>query len=131
MKHINSHINYSRKLTLNTILLAGTVLIIGCADRTPIVDTKGIDIAVYEKDLSECQTYANQVSTGESAAKHGAVGAVTGAVLGAIIGNSTTAGQGAGVGAVTGSVKGGQRAEHKKEHVIRNCLRGRGYRVLG
>jgi uncharacterized protein YcfJ len=114
-----------------TLLLAGTILIIGCADTTPIVDTKGIDIAVYEKDLSECQSYASQVSTGESAAKHGAVGAVTGAVLGAIIGNSTTAGQGAGVGAVTGSVKGGQRAEHKKEHVIRNCLRGRGYRVLG
>jgi len=114
-----------------TMLLAGTILIIGCADITPIVDTKGIDIAAYEKDLSECQSYASQVSTGESAAKHGAVGAVTGAVLGAIIGNSTTAGQGAGVGAVTGSVKGGQRAEHKKEHVIRNCLRGRGYRVLG
>lgn len=131
MNHINFNTYSLPLLCLKGMLVIAVTFIIGCADTTPIVDTKGIDIAVYEKDLSECQTYANQVSTGESAAKHGAVGAVTGAVLGAIIGNSTTAGQGAGVGAVTGSVKGGQRAEHKKEHVIRNCLRGRGYRVLG
>ncbi|MBU2972005.1 glycine zipper family protein [Pseudoalteromonas sp. C2R02] len=131
MKHINFLTYLLPQFIIKAILITLSIFIIGCADRTPIVDTKGIDIAVYEKDLSECQTYANQVSTGESAAKHGTVGAVTGAVLGAIIGNSTTAGQGAGVGAVTGSVKGGQRAEHKKEHVIRNCLRGRGYRVLG
>jgi len=125
------NVNFSHQLVIKTILVTGIILIVGCADTSPIVDKKGIDIAVYEKDLSECQNYANQVNTGESAAKHGAVGAVTGAVIGAIIGNSTTVGQGAGVGAVTGSLKGGQKAEHKKERVIRNCLRGRGYRVLG
>ncbi|SFC98236.1 glycine zipper domain-containing protein [Pseudoalteromonas denitrificans] len=116
---------------IKTITITSFILLSACANKTPIVDTKGIDIAAYERDLSECQHYANQVNTGEAAAKQGAVGAVTGAVLGAIIGNRTTVGQGAGVGAVSGSVRGGQKAEHKKEHVIRNCLKGRGYRVLG
>ena len=131
MKNVNYRSGLSSTFTVKLLVISIAVFVFGCADTRPIVDTKGIDLAVYEKDLSECQTYANQVSTGESAAKHGAVGAVTGAVLGAIVGNSTTAGQGAGVGAVTGSVKGGQKAEYKKERVIRNCLRGRGYRVLG
>ncbi len=118
-------------ITFIKLFLCSSIVLTGCANRTPIVDTRGIDEVAYQKDLAECQQYAEQVNTGEEAAKHGAIGAATGAVLGAIIGNSGTASRGAGVGAVTGSMRGGQKAEHRKEHVIYNCLRGRGYRVLG
>ncbi|UWN48935.1 hypothetical protein ASALC70_01125 [Alcanivorax sp. ALC70] len=49
----------------------------------------------------------------------GAVGgAVIGGVLGAIFGNSGTAGRMAG------------DAQQEKEQVLKNCMRGRGYRVL-
>jgi hypothetical protein len=34
------------------------------------------------------------------------------------------------VGAVTGSVRGAQEGVQESERVIKQCLRGRGYRVL-
>lgn len=106
------------------------VLLVACAHE-PIVDTKGVDQVKYGQDLAECRDYAQQVSTAGEAGKHGAVGAVVGGAIGAIIGDSTSAARGAGVGAVSGVTKGGYRAEQRKERVVFNCLRGRGYKVLG
>ncbi len=95
-----------------------------------IIDTKGVDMAQYRQDLGECQSYAQQVSAAERTATTAAGGAVVGGVLGAVVGNSTTAKKGAGVGAVTGGVRGASSAYREKDRVVKNCLRGRGYRVL-
>lgn len=106
------------------------VLLTACA-QDPIVDKRGVDERQFNQDLADCQAYAAQVNTAGEAAKHGAVGAAVGGAVGAIIGDSGTAGRVAGVGAVTQGTSGAAKAEDRKERVIQNCLRGRGYRVLG
>lgn len=106
------------------------VLLAGCAND-PIVDMQGVDKREYRKDLAECREYAEQVKAGQEAAKGGAIGAVIGGAIGAAIGNSDTAERIAGAGAVSGASKGAARAEYRKERVVHNCLRGRGYKVLG
>jgi outer membrane lipoprotein SlyB len=106
------------------------ILIAGCAND-PIVDRRGHIEAEYEKDLAECRTYADEVSTLGEAAEHGAIGAVVGSVFGAVIGNSDAAGRGAGAGAVSGGTSGAVGAETRKERILYRCLKGRGYKVLG
>lgn len=96
-----------------------------------IIDRKGVDMARYEQDLAECQGYAEEVATGEKAAKGAASGAVIGGAVGAIAGGSrSSAGRSAGVGAVTGGASGVAEGERDKVRVVKNCLRGRGYKVL-
>ncbi len=102
----------------------------GCASRGPIVDTQNTDMARYEQDLAQCRAYADQVDTGAQAGKSAVGGAAVGAVLGAIVGNSTTVARGAGVGGVLGGARGASQGANEKDAVVKNCLRGRGYRVL-
>lgn len=52
------------------------------------------------------------------------------AALGAIAGNSGTAERAAGVGGVIGGAKGAGSGLRERDRVVKNCLRGRGYRVL-
>ncbi|MGQ0697778.1 MAG: glycine zipper family protein [Panacagrimonas sp.] len=111
-------------------LCIATFLLAGCARDRVIVDTKGVDMSRYNQDQAECETYASQVSTGQEAAKGAGFGAVIGAALGAIFGNHTSVARGAGAGGVLGGAKGAARGEGEKTQVLRNCLRGRGYRVL-
>lgn len=98
----------------------------------PIIDTAGQDMSNYQYDLSQCQAYADQVSaTGDAA-----VSAVSGAALGALVGlvggsHGHDVARGAGVGGVTGLATGVASGYSDKHQVIRNCLSGRGYRVLG
>ena len=102
----------------------------------PIIDTKGVDEAKYQQDLSECRAYAEEVSPAGKAATSGGIGALLGAALGAIVGAfSGSAGQGAAIGASVGGVGGaasgvGEGVSDQKQ-IIRNCLRNRGYAVLG
>ena len=101
---------------------------LGCSSHPgPIVDTKGVNMALYEKDLAECTELAEQVDSGQQVAKSAAVGAAVGAAIGAIFGN---AGDGAATGAVDGGTSGGLNADHEKDRVLKRCLVGRGYRVL-
>lgn len=111
-------------------LAAGmVVLLAGCSGATgPIIDTKGVDMAHYQQDLAECEAYATQVSTGTAVAKGAAGGAAVGAAIGAIAGGS--AGKGAGIGAVSGGAQSARMSDREKADVVRNCLRGRGYKVL-
>jgi outer membrane lipoprotein SlyB len=104
-------------------------VITGCAQQ-PIIDTKGVNMAQYNQDLADCQTYADQVLVGRKALGGAAAGAVVGAAIGAAVGNSDTAQRAAGVGAVAGAGKGTGRGLQEKQQVIRNCLRNRGYAVL-
>jgi uncharacterized protein YcfJ len=87
-------------------------------------------MARYEADLAECRVYSDEVRTGAKAAKGAASGAVVGGLIGGITGGSDRAAEGAGVGAVSGGARGVNQGERDKVRVVKNCLRGRGYRVL-
>ncbi|RJX31957.1 MAG: glycine zipper family protein [Oxalobacter sp.] len=110
-------------------LLASLVLLLtACAGYRPIVDMKGVDKAQYEKDLKECQEYAEQVNVAGETAAGGAIGAGIGGAIGAVSGGR--AGVGAAVGAITGTATGAGKATSGQKQVINRCLAGRGYRVL-
>ena len=118
-----------------TLLLVSAMLV-GCASSTrfvdaPIIDRKDVDMAKYAIDKAECQQYAAEVKQGEKVARGVIGGAVVGGAIGAIVNRgSNSAERGAGVGAVTGGVRGTQEGIREQEKVVKQCLRGRGYRVL-
>lgn len=114
------------------LLLSLSILsVVACTTTDEIIiDRKGVDEAKYQADLAECQGYSTEVQTGQKAAKGAASGAVVGGLLGAAVGNSRDAQRGAGAGAVTGAAKGVSSGERDKVQVVKQCLRGRGYRVL-
>ncbi len=103
----------------------------------PVIDPASIkNEDKYYRDNAECQAIAKGSKKGAgNIAKDtvigAGVGAGTGALLG-VIGGKT--GKKAGIGAVVGGVAGGGRSVYKnhKEYdkVYKNCMRGRGYRVL-
>ncbi|MBV1879756.1 MAG: hypothetical protein KUG79_19090 [Pseudomonadales bacterium] len=113
------------------VVLMLLMLLMSCVSEAPIVDKKGGNEAQYQQDLAECREYAKQISTPAAAARKGAIQAAVGGVLGAVIGDHRTAGKIAGVGAVSGSARGAAGAEQRKTRVVHQCLRGRGYKVLG
>ena len=99
------------------------------AHPEPIIDSKGINMARYEADLEECRVYSTQIKTSKGAAKGAVAGAAVGGAVGAIKDDRDTA-EGAGVGAVLVGAQSANQAERTKQRVVKNCLRGRGYRVL-
>lgn len=113
------------RLLLPVVLVSLTA----CSSQRVIVDQRYSDMSNYSRDLAECQTYADQVPTGEEVGKGAAGGAVVGGALGAILENRDVK-RGAGAGAVVGGVRGGSRSKAEKDRVIKNCLRNRGYKVL-
>jgi len=121
----------TRILTVLLSALAG-----GCAGPSPyeyagvIIDRKGVDMAQYRIDLAECRSYAAEVDVAGRTVNTAARGAVVGGAIGAIVGGGDAAARGAGVGAVAGGAKGVASGEREQEQVVKNCIRGRGYRVL-
>ena len=108
------------------ILLAG-----GCSSK-PIVDMKGVNRAQYEQDLEECREYVDEVQVGRKVAGGAAAGAAVGAAVGVIWDghDGHTVARDAGTGAVLGGAGGAAGGVKEKDTVVKNCLRGRGYRVL-
>ena len=101
----------------------------GCArSQAPIVDTKGVNMTAYQRDLAECEKYALQVDDKTLGSTVG--GAAVGGTAGAIIGNSDTAKKGAGIGALTGLLKGAAKTSNEEQKVVKRCLQQRGYKVL-
>jgi hypothetical protein len=119
---------------LASALLAAVT--VGCASRyEPIVDSRDLDQVQYQTDLTDCREYADRVDVGSGAAGGGLIGAGVGAAIGAAVGAITgSPGRGAAIGAAgggtSGAASGGLSSAEKKRRVIRNCLSGRGYRVL-
>ena len=112
-------------------VLAASLLTACTTTDEIIIDRKGVDMARYAADKAECETYAEEVRTGEKVARGAASGAVVGGAIGGIAGDSSeAAARGAGVGAVTGAARGVAEGERDKVRVVKQCLRGRGYRVL-
>ena len=129
MPHEFRRIGYA---LLTTTLLTATI---GCAQQQralggPIVDMKGVSPTAYESDLAQCRVYADEVQAGKQVVAGAAAGAVFGGLIGAAVGNSDTAKRSAGAGAVVGGAKGAGRGFTERSRVIKNCLRGRGYRGL-
>ncbi len=94
-----------------------------------IIDEKGVNMSSYEDDLADCRAYTEQVAVGEKAAKGAASGGAIGGAVGAVSSHHD-AGEGAAIGAITGGARGLNAGERDKVRVVKNCLRGRGYRVL-
>ena len=118
---------------LRTTLVGAALVFLGACTTTDeiIIDRKGVNMAAYEQDKAECEVYAQEVRTGEKAARGAASGAVIGGAVGAITGDSSeAAARGAGVGAVTGGARGASQGQRTEVEVVKRCLRGRGYRVL-
>ena len=54
-------------------------LLFACTTTSEIIiDEKGVNMAAYEQDLQDCQSYSEQVAVGEKAARGSASGAVVG-----------------------------------------------------
>jgi outer membrane lipoprotein SlyB len=117
------------------LVLACALVLAACAAHRHrsgdvIVDTQGVDMHAYHHDLEECRAYADQVGVGRRAAGGALAGAVIGGAVGAIAGDSDTAERTAGVGGVVGGTKGTASGLRERDRVVKNCLHGRGYRVL-
>lgn len=120
---------------MKTILaVAAMGMMIGCAApnyNNVVIDNRGVDTRQFGMDQAECRRYADQVNTAARGATSGAAaGALLGGVVGAIFGNSDLALQTAGAGAVLGAADGAATAAQSRGQIVKNCLRGRGYRVL-
>ena len=105
------------------LIVASSGLLAACASD-PIVNRSGVDPVIYERDLSECERYADEVRVAQKAGAGTLAGAATGAIIGVIVGD---AGKGAGVGAVQGAATGTASGFRERRTVVRNCLRDRGY----
>ena len=110
---------------------------VGCAqtdlsDRNDIaiIDTRGVDESVFKKDYSECSDFAKNIDLTERTLKQGAVAGATGAAVGAIIGGEEAAKKIGGSAAVLNAVEANLDGRNEQAKIIKNCLRGRGYKVL-
>ena len=115
---------------LIALLLATIYAMAGCM-ITPIVDTRGVDQNAYQRDLIECRDYAAQAAgPGTGAAVGAALGYALGYALSRSTGGTYNAQAGRGGALLGGAGGAGAGAAHERE-VVSNCLRGRGYKVLG
>ncbi|WP_444894200.1 glycine zipper family protein [Microbulbifer sp. TRSA001] len=116
-------------------------LLYGCAaqpEQVPgaggiVIDTWGVNMNQYQADLAECKgiAYSTYSDQGRRTAAGAAGGAVVGGALGALVGDSGRAAvAGAGAGALVGGLSGAGSASSEATYIIKNCLVGRGYRVL-
>ncbi|MDU9004874.1 glycine zipper family protein [Sedimentitalea todarodis] len=116
--------------TVPALLLAAACANSG-ANYTPVID--GPKGPKYESDLAACQQLAASggVVDGRVAGST-AAGAGIGAASAVIWdGNSSNLGEAAAVGAIAGLASGVARQNSSRENIVRNCMAGRGYRVLG
>lgn len=118
-------------------LYVNLCFIVGCAqtdlsDRNDIaiIDTRGVDESVFKKDYSECSDFAKNIDLTERTLKQGAVAGATGAAVGAIIGGEEAAKKIGGSAAVLNAVEANLDGRNEQAKIIKNCLRGRGYKVL-
>ncbi|MFY9287351.1 MAG: glycine zipper family protein [Alphaproteobacteria bacterium] len=120
------------------VLLGASILLSACASTSynPVIDTKKVNMDKYQNDLAECRRLADQVDVAGDTATDTAIGAVAGAAGGALLGAITgNAGTGAAIGAAAGGLGGAGTgaisSNQRQKNIINNCLKGRGYKVLG
>ena len=105
--------------------VATAVVVLGiaacAAQPDPIIDTKGVDLTAYRRDLTECRQYVNQVPMAAGAAKGAAAGGAYGAAVGSIDGRAA---EGAGTGAISGAAWSMLEADREKQRVVKRCVAG-------
>jgi len=128
--------NSKNLFTLSTVSFI-LVFLAGCmgANYRPVVDPAMSDMTTYEQDLQACQGIAREQSVAGGAAGGALVGATAGSIVGAVIGAffgdaGAGAAFGAGYGGATGAVEGTASGLGGQETIIKNCMIGRGHRVL-
>lgn len=120
-------------LLLSISSLTVTACASGGAAYKPIVD--GPMDAVYLADLSDCRTVAESREYMNSDTK---TGAAIGAGLGGLIGLAEADNAnvedfigGAIVGALFGGGEAALETRQERKHIVKNCMAGRGHRVVG
>lgn len=113
-------------------MIAAPLLLLAACQSGPrvVIDPKGVDQAAYRQDLAECTQIADQAKPGRSALRGALGGAVIGGALGGVLGDRGTAGRMAGAGAVVGGASQAGEGSASRDDILKNCMRGRGYRVL-
>jgi len=112
-----------------TAVMAMAVLA-GCAAHPdPIIDTKGVDPDMLAQDWDECEAFTEEIDVATGVGKGAALGTAVGAATGAVS-NRREVDEAAGLGAIYGGTRSGLDADREKQKVFKNCMRGRGYRVL-
>lgn len=116
-------------------IIAAALALTGCAATntgaafSPLID--GADRIRIEADLHDCQAYAKQVAGAADRALAGAVaGALIGGLFNAALGINGQGNEMAAFGAVTGALEGATSGAKDQQSIIRNCMVGRGHRVL-
>lgn len=101
------------------------------ANYTPVID--GPVNANYNADLSQCQALAASGATvdGRTAGAAATGAAIAGASSVIWNDNSSNLGEAAAVGAVAGVASDLIQKNAQRETIVRNCMRGRGYNVVG
>lgn len=112
--------------------LALTAMLGACAgsraDVEPILD--GAPTAQFQSDLTACRQLTRSQSQLDRDTMAAAIGAGLGGVLGAVDEDGDALG-GAIVGALAGAASGASEASDTREAIVKDCLRGRGHRVVG
>jgi Na+-transporting methylmalonyl-CoA/oxaloacetate decarboxylase beta subunit len=109
----------------------------GCATHNtnkftvPMIDTKGVDMNAYWIDVADCNSYARSVDVGQQAANGAVALGLLGAIVGSMMGNHKDALQIGLIGAASGASEGYVRGKEKQEDIVKRCIAGRGYVVLG
>jgi hypothetical protein len=127
-----------RFIILSTLLLA----LAGCTAQqrnyAPVVDLASSDKteAQYNNDLAQCQALASQRNPAAGTAVSTGVGAAAGAAAGTLLGvmgGKPAHGlwQGAALGGMGGLGYGAFSGYNDQQDMVKNCLRGRGYIVVG
>lgn len=114
-----------------------SLLIQGCANYRPIIDDTYINPQQYERDLAECQSFADKVSPGKTLIVTSIIGAGIGAAVGLAAGvalnvqdKGSLVAFGASIGGIKGAVDGGVYSGLTQKQIICRCLSARGYNVL-
>lgn len=125
------------------LAICGVALLLGACTAQqrgyePVVDiaASGRSYDEYRADLAQCQALAAQEDTARRAAVSTAAGAAAGAATGTllgVIGGRPAHGlwQGAALGGLGGLGYGVWQGWAGQNRLVANCLRGRGYSVLG
>lgn len=136
-----------RNRIVRGLILAGVLLVAGCAAKRPVLYPndylKQVGETQAEQDIGTCIRLANEYKAGadrtkeiaKDTGKSAVVGAATGAVVGAIAGD---AGLGAAIGAAgagTAALGAGIMRSDEPDPIFRQfvdqCLREKGYQILG
>ena len=122
-----------RKLALSAVLILPLSACAGVgADYRPIID--GPVNASYAADLNDCRAVAQQRKYVNADTQNDALlGAVVGGLLG--LTESGDDGENFVAGALIGGAAGGlgsaYEARDERKDIVRNCMAGRGHRVVG